>query len=321
MTDPLISIIIPCYNAERYVGEAIHSALEQSYANTEVIVIDDGSTDGSLEVIRSFGDRIVCETGPNRGACAARNRGLELAGGEFIQFLDADDLLHPEKLTVQLSQARSVSADVVYCNWRTELAVGCNEHEIHAPSLMEDPVVFTLVKIIGTPGPLFPKSVLLNVGGFREELRCAQEYDLHLRLACAGVKYHHCNEVLVTVRRVPGSISSDSVRVLDQWEEIYWRAFNELLRNGTLTDARAVAFAARMAHDGRAYLHYGLSEKANARFRDAFKMHASGGIHGAYGRATRILRSVIGPTMTERIALWTRWLRAFRVTRKLSAQC
>lgn len=321
MADPLVSIILPCYNAERLGGDAIRSALAQTYPCKEVIVVDDGSTDGSLEVIKSFGDRIRWETGPNRGACAARNRGLELADGEFIQFLDSDDLLHADKLAVQLAVAQSVAADIVYCNWRTEPADGSDRHEIHAPSLMKDPVVFALLKIIGTPGPLFPKSVLLNVGGFREELPCAQDYDLNLRLACAGATFHHCDEVLVTVRRVPGSISSDSVRVLDQWEEIYWRAYNDLKSNGKLTDERAAMFAARMAHNGRAYLHYGLHEQANARFRDAFKMHSSGGIHGAYGRASRILRSVIGPVMTERVALCTRWLKSFCVNSGMSSQC
>ena len=74
VTTPLISIVIPCYNAERYVGEAIRSALSQTYPNVEIIVIDDGSTDGSLDVIRSFGGAIRWETGPNRGGCAARNR-------------------------------------------------------------------------------------------------------------------------------------------------------------------------------------------------------------------------------------------------------
>ena len=94
---PLVSIVIPCYNAERYVGEAIESALDQTYPHKEVIVIDDGSTDSSLEVIRSFGNHLRWETAPNRGGSAARNRGLELARGELIQFLDADDLLHARK--------------------------------------------------------------------------------------------------------------------------------------------------------------------------------------------------------------------------------
>jgi glycosyltransferase involved in cell wall biosynthesis len=100
---PLVSVIIPCFNAERWVAAAIDSALAQTHRNIEVIVIDDGSTDGSLDVIKNYRNRIRWETGPNRGGCAARNRGVELAIGDYLQFLDADDLLHPEKLSRQLT--------------------------------------------------------------------------------------------------------------------------------------------------------------------------------------------------------------------------
>ena len=82
---PLVSIVIPCFNAERFVGAAIRSALEQSYTDKEVIVIDDGSEDGSLKIIESFGDAIRMDSGPNRGGGAARNRGLELARGELVR--------------------------------------------------------------------------------------------------------------------------------------------------------------------------------------------------------------------------------------------
>src|SRR5690606_2283060 len=119
MPMPLVSIIIPCYNAEKYVAEAIQSALDQTYPNCEVIVIDDGSTDGSLEVIQSFGDKIRCETGPNKGGCAARNRGLELAKGEWIQFLDADDLISVEKIERQMEQAMRLRPEVLMsCQWK-----------------------------------------------------------------------------------------------------------------------------------------------------------------------------------------------------------
>jgi glycosyltransferase involved in cell wall biosynthesis len=100
---PLVTIIIPCYNAELYVATAIQSALRQTYQNREVIVIDDGSTDNSLNVIRSFGNKIRSESGPNRGASSARNRGLALARGKYIQFLDADDFISPNKIELHVA--------------------------------------------------------------------------------------------------------------------------------------------------------------------------------------------------------------------------
>src|SRR5438874_689463 len=89
----LVSIIVPCYNAERFLMETLESAFVQSYPRIEIIVVDDGSTDRTAELIRSCGERVRGEFGPNRGASAARNRGTALARGEFIQYLDADDLL------------------------------------------------------------------------------------------------------------------------------------------------------------------------------------------------------------------------------------
>src|SRR5260370_4039681 len=97
----LISILIQYLNAERWVGQAVESALGQTWAEKEVIVVDDGSQDGSLDVIKSFGGRIRWETGPNRGGNVARNRLLELARGEWLQYLDADDYLLPLKIERQ----------------------------------------------------------------------------------------------------------------------------------------------------------------------------------------------------------------------------
>src|SRR5262245_12624798 len=90
-----IAVIIPCWNAEKYMSRAIQSALDQDYPSLEIIAVDDGSTDNSLEIIRSFGERIRWQTGSNRGACAARNSGLAIANSTYVMFLDADDELGP----------------------------------------------------------------------------------------------------------------------------------------------------------------------------------------------------------------------------------
>src|SRR5690348_5590106 len=99
---PLVSVLIPCFNAERWIGQAIDSALTQSWAAKEVIVMDDGSTDDSLSIIRQFDRRIRWETGPNLGGNAARNQLLNLAHGSWIQYLDADDYLLPDKIACQM---------------------------------------------------------------------------------------------------------------------------------------------------------------------------------------------------------------------------
>src|SRR5262245_9102291 len=118
-----VSILIPCFNAERWIGQAIESALSQTYLAKEVIVVDDGSHDGSLDIIKSFGDRIRWETGPNRGGNVARNRLLELANGTWLQYLDADDYLEPDKVERQMAfiaarpEAQIVYSPVIFEHW------------------------------------------------------------------------------------------------------------------------------------------------------------------------------------------------------------
>ncbi len=102
-----VSVVIPAYNAERYIAQTLRSVFEQTYAPYEVIVVDDGSTDGTGRVVAQMGDRVRYERQANQGASAARNRGVELAQGEWIAFLDADDAWYPNRLEVQLDYAAS----------------------------------------------------------------------------------------------------------------------------------------------------------------------------------------------------------------------
>ena len=102
---PLVSILIPCFNAERWIAETLDSALAQTWPNLEIIVIDDGSTDRSAEVVETYADRGVrLIRQPNAGSPATRNRAFAASSGEFIQFLDADDIIDPDKITIQLER-------------------------------------------------------------------------------------------------------------------------------------------------------------------------------------------------------------------------
>lgn len=116
---PLVSILIPAYNAAPWIGATIDSALGQTHPRCEVIVVDDGSSDETLAVARSKetkGVRVLSQ--PNAGAAAARNRALELAQGDYIQYLDADDLLSPEKIRAQLALlARMPVGTLATCRW------------------------------------------------------------------------------------------------------------------------------------------------------------------------------------------------------------
>lgn len=196
----LVSIIIPCFNAERYVGEAIQSALDQTYPHCEIIVIDDGSTDGSLEIIKRFSGKIHWETGANRGGAAARNTGLRLASGEYIQFLDADDLLEPECVEAKVRESLKF-ADTPICvcspvgyhessGANTDLArLALRGHVWWTTNFSWETIILR-----GSPqtaAPLHRKKTLLEIGGFDEDLPCAQELALHLALyAEKNIRFH-----------------------------------------------------------------------------------------------------------------------------------
>src|SRR5690606_15116502 len=120
-----------------------------------------------------------------------------------------------------------------------------------------------------TSAPLYPAQLLRDAGGWDEDLSCAQDFELNLRLACSGVRFRQLPDVLITFRRVNGSVSSDMVRVLRAWKDIYWTAYRQLEARGEMTDERAAAFAAGFAAHGRRLLRYGLTAEAAERFADA----------------------------------------------------
>ncbi|MEI6442968.1 MAG: glycosyltransferase [Nostocales cyanobacterium ELA583] len=197
---PLVSIIIPCHNHQSFIENAITSAINQTYNNIEIIVIDDGSTDGSLEIIKQFGDKIYWETGKNRGAPLARNRGIELAQGEYIKFLDADDVLLPDCLEKQVTQTSKLIPDskaIVYGDaiWVDQYNKTIPSYTLHTQQADEDNIAHILANSPLTSCPLHKREYLLEIGGFDPSLPRGQEYDLHLRLVLARVEfvYYPCS--------------------------------------------------------------------------------------------------------------------------------
>ena len=118
----LVSILIPAYNADKRIAETIKSALAQTWLNKEILIVDDGSTDDTLNIAKTFESKIVKVVAQkNTGACGARNKALSLAQGSYIQWLDADDLLHPEKIALQLREAQdgTTARILLTCTWGT----------------------------------------------------------------------------------------------------------------------------------------------------------------------------------------------------------
>lgn len=296
---PSVSIVIPCFNAEACVADAIRSALSQTYENREIIVVDDGSTDGSAEIIESFGSAVRAERGPRRGGAAARNRGVALSSGELIQFLDADDLLHPAKLERQVNAVENSTADVVFC-WGTVSPEGVSGKAYRRVYTDGDPVEYILDGILQTSAPLHRREVLERAGGFSEDLPCAQEFDLHLRLACQGATFSQLPEVLFTVRRRHGSVSSDEVRLYRVMASVLHRAACE--EAWCREPRRRKAIARRIAQCARWLLRLGDTHGGVEALRTAEAVHV-GGVRDAYSVTAQAVRNLVGPVQAERL-LW-----------------
>jgi glycosyltransferase involved in cell wall biosynthesis len=185
---PEVSVIMPAYNHARYLGEAIESVLSQTLTPLEVIVVDDGSTDATSEVLDRYKDRIRIIRQVNQGVSAARNNGAAVAMGEYLAFLDADDLWALEKLERQIE---------CFANKRELGLVHCGVIEIDAEGrrlktldqgmsgwvaremlLFERPVILG-----GGSGALIPRKVFQEVGGFDPQLSTSADWDLYYRIA------------------------------------------------------------------------------------------------------------------------------------------
>ncbi len=182
--DPLVSVVIPCFNGETFLKAAIESALAQSYPRVEIIVVDDGSTDRSGEIARSFPVRYIHQ--PNRGLTASRNLGIQESRGSYLVFLDADDRLMPKAIEAGLRVlARHpecaltvgdhlfVSEDGSYLASSRKSFLPAHHYEALLKSNY-----FEMISSI-----LFRRSIFDQVGRFDAELRVAEDYDLYLRIA------------------------------------------------------------------------------------------------------------------------------------------
>jgi glycosyltransferase involved in cell wall biosynthesis len=213
-TFPLISIIMPAFNAEHYICESIESVLGQSYPNIELIVINDGSTDNTVDKISRLMGSIIYVKTENKGVSAARNLGIQHAKGEWLAFLDADDIWFPNKLQLQFDQLNG-------CNWSYTDSYYLGEKFNHETKRSElSPLLAGNIfnhllteNIITTSSVLVKKSLIQNVGGFDETLEALEDWKLWLDIAKEN-PISYINEPLLKYRVYPGSTSRKARKML-----------------------------------------------------------------------------------------------------------
>jgi glycosyltransferase involved in cell wall biosynthesis len=209
--EELVSVVIPVFNGERHIGEALASVRAQSYSPFEVIVVDDGSTDGTAEVVTAVPE-VTYLLRPHEGAPAARNAGVAAARGTYLAFLDADDLMPPDKLTVQVDYLRThpevecvfgaqeiFSADpTIDVTWMQEMP----EWMRWAPDWERRGQVQPMSMVL-------PRAVFERVGGFDERLLVSDDVDWVLRATEAGIVMSVLDDVVLRRRAHESNLSRD----------------------------------------------------------------------------------------------------------------
>lgn len=215
-----ISVIIPCWNVEALLPATLDSVLAQEHQNMEIICVDDGSTDGTPAVLERYvqksGGRMQVLRQPNQGACAARNAGMALATGEWLQFLDADDVLDPKKLSGQVDILHGASASTVLIVGDYEKIMP-NGLLLPTEALYDRPWMALIRTRMGTTSAnLWRKDAVERVGGWRTDLASSQDYELMFRLLKDGGTVLWDRRIATHVlKRVAGSISQTGVQ--DNW--------------------------------------------------------------------------------------------------------
>ena len=225
---PRVSVVIPTYNCARFLGRTIDSALRQTYRDFEVIVVDDGSTDETQTLMASYGDGVRCICQPNQGVSAARNLAIEHSDGEFIAYLDADDLWSPEKLARQVEYLDAhptcgfVHTEVSVIDEQDQILHSLFNRETGRAVPQGRCVREVLLRShIQTLTVMERRSAFDLAGGFDLRLPVAQDYLHWILIVLAGYEVGYLPEPLGQYRWRAGSLMSSQRRLLEDFVKIY----------------------------------------------------------------------------------------------------
>ncbi len=248
---PLVSIVIPAYNGESFLEESVRSVLEQDYPNIELLVFDDGSSDGTAELLKSYGDRFYWESHENIGQSATLNKGWRMATGEILSYLSVDDILEPEAVRESV-KALEENPDVImtYGDYSLIDENGQVLRQVKAPDFNYKEM---LSKIIVQPGPgvFFRKKGFEDIGGWDTSLRQVPDFEYWIRLGLKG-EFKHLHNSLARFRVHEGSQSfaetsvekaEECVRVIESFfdKQDISSEINKL-KNTALSSAHVIAF-------------------------------------------------------------------------------
>ena len=266
--DVRVTVLIPVFNGAAFVGTAIDSALDQRAVQVEVIVIDDGSTDDTPDVLASYGDRISVVRQQNRGHVVARNRGARSARGEWLAFLDADDEWLPDKLARQIALAgdaqdvamvytdRENVGEITRVGSRASDAYTLQEGDIFEPLLLTG-------NFVTVSSAMVRRSWYDRLGGFDETLGVCEDWDMWLRLCAAGGRVAVVQAALTKYR---------------------WHAVSMTMNHQRMAEGRLIVLRRALASDRGRHLPRSIVHKA---FASTLRTSAWYALHSQPGNALR----------------------------------
>lgn len=229
---PLVSIVIPAYNAAQFIGYTLNSAIQQTYKNIEVIVVDDGSKDNTADIVRSFArsdSRITLISQLNSGVSAARNQGIKKSKGEFFALIDADDIYYPqaiEKLTNTILQADDTVGLVytwsIYIDEKGNVVGGCNRSQLEG----DVSKILLETNIVGNASATLIRKLCIDKAGYfdREILPGCADWDFFLKIA-EYYQFKVVPEFLIGYRKLSTSMSSDFTKMEKAYQQIVDNAY------------------------------------------------------------------------------------------------
>ena len=308
---PLVSILIPCHNAARWLGATLESALAQTWSHREIIVVDDGSSDHSLAIARSFEPRgVLVITQRNAGAAAARNAACNVSQGDWLQYLDADDLIAPDKISQQLSlPAAALTGEfILSANWTRFTKTTANADFTTQPLCADfDPVAFATIKLehhvmMHPAAWLVPRALATRAGPWDETLSLDDdgEYFTRLVLLSRGVR-HSPSAVSFYRSQVAGSLSGAKS------DRAWTSAFRSLELTATrlraLDDSTAVRRACGTAFQRYIYEAYPFASDCRARAATQLATLGGSTLQPEGGPKFQLARRFLGWRLAKRLLL------------------
>jgi GT2 family glycosyltransferase len=214
-----VSVIIPCFNAQQYLRETIDCVLGQSYPDIEIIAVNDGSTDATRSILETYGHRVIVVNQRNQGRSAARNMGLSRASGEYVLFLDSDDLIDPRHLELLAAAIDFSGAGIAYCKADAFVSTDPSKRylyrHVYYDGMNADRII--LGNFINMHCGLIRRSVLNQTGvRFVEGREHCEDWEFWARLILSGVTAARVNQVLAHIRDHSQNTSRNMVRMQEE---------------------------------------------------------------------------------------------------------